>query len=74
MSKDDPRKAETIEDAARNPDGTYNALKALSWLSEAIRPGKGLPLSEVKQIAEEVKQRKAADAMLAARQKGTPDE
>lgn len=55
----DPRKAKTLGEAAQNPDGTYNALKALSWLSEAMRPGKGIPLEEVEKIAEEAKARKA---------------
>jgi hypothetical protein len=50
----DPRKAQTLGEAAQNPDGSYNALKALSWMSEVLNPGKGLPLSEVEQIADEV--------------------
>ena len=61
MSEDerDPRKAETLDEAARNPDGTYNGLKALSWLSEAINPGKGIEQGEVAKIWEEVKRKKA---------------
>jgi len=55
---DDPRKAKTLEEACANGDGTYNALKALSWLSEVLNPGKGLPLSEVGEIAEKVKAHK----------------
>lgn len=57
----DPRKAETLGEAAQNPDGSYNAIRALSWLSEVLNPGKGLPEEEVAKIAEEVKERKAAD-------------
>lgn len=54
----DPRKAQTLGEAAQNPDGTYNAIRALSWLSEVLNPGKGLPEDEVAKIAEEVKARK----------------
>lgn len=56
MSKD-PRKAKTLDEAALNPDGTYNGVRALSWLTEALHPGKGLSESEVAGIAEEVKRR-----------------
>ena len=56
----DPRKAETLGEAAMNPDGTYNGLKALSWLSEVLRPGKGLPVSEVRKVADDVLARKLA--------------
>ena len=54
----DPREAGNLAEAARNPDGTYNGLKALSWLSEVLNPGKGLPEGEVTKIWEEVKARK----------------
>lgn len=54
----DPRKAATLGEAAQNPDGTYNAIRALSWLSEVLNPGKGLPEDEVAKIAEEVKARR----------------
>lgn len=54
----DPRKANTLDEAARNPDGTYNAIKALSWLSDAINPGRGLPESEVQKIADDVMAKK----------------
>jgi hypothetical protein len=56
----DPRNARTLEEAARNPDGTYNAIKALSWLSDVLSPGRGLPEGEVEKIAEEAKARVAA--------------
>lgn len=55
----DPRDALTLDEAALNPDGTYNALRALSWLSRAISRGAGLSLAEVEKIAAEVQQRKA---------------
>lgn len=51
----DPRKSATLDDAARNADGTYNGARALSWLSECLFPGKGLPEDEVRRIAEEQK-------------------
>jgi hypothetical protein len=55
----DPRKARTLGEAAQNPDGTWNALRALSWLSEAVAPGRGVPLEEVTEIAEKVKRERA---------------
>lgn len=51
----DPRKAETLDDAARNADGTYNGAKALAWLSEVLNPGKGLSEGEVKAIWDDAK-------------------
>ena len=56
---DDPRKAKTLGEAAQNPDGTYNAIRALSWLSSITSPP-GLTVEEVQQIADEVKARKEA--------------
>lgn len=47
---DDPRKARTLGEAAKNPDGTYNGARALAWLSEAISPGHGLPEGEVRRL------------------------
>lgn len=55
--KSDPRKAKTLKEAAMNPDETYNALRALSWLSDVMSGGSGIPVEEVAQIAEEVKRR-----------------
>lgn len=46
----DPRRAETLDEAARNPDGTYHGARALSWLSEALTPGKGMSEAEVQAI------------------------
>lgn len=51
----DPRKAKTLGEAARNPDGTYNGAKALSWLSEALRPGHGVPEAEVRKMWNQAK-------------------
>lgn len=48
----DPRKAKSLGEAALNPDGTYNGIRALSWLSAALYPGAGLSEDEVRQIAE----------------------
>lgn len=54
----DPRQAKTLEEAALNPDGTYNGLRALSWLSDVLTGGKGLSEVEVAAIAEDVKMRR----------------
>jgi hypothetical protein len=35
--KPDPRKAESLEAAAKNPDGTFNGARALAWLSEVLK-------------------------------------
>lgn len=50
MNDSDPRKAETLDEACRNPDGTYNGARLLSWLSEVLCPGKGVPADEVCRI------------------------
>lgn len=52
----EPRKAKTLDQAARNEDGSYNGVKALSWLSEVLFPGKGMDEAEVLQLVDEVKQ------------------
>ena len=54
----DPRKAKTLGEAAMNPDGTYNGLRALSWLSDILTGGKGLSEEEVAEIAADVKRQK----------------
>jgi len=54
----DPRYAATLDEASKNPDGTYNTYRALSWLSEALNPGKGLPVEEIQKIAKEVYERR----------------
>ena len=56
----DPRKAKSLEDAALNPDGTFNGIRALSWLSAALSGGNGISEDEVRQIAEEVKAKQQA--------------
>lgn len=55
---DDPRQAATLGEAAQNPDGSWNALKALSFLSEALNPGRGIPLDEVTAMAEAIRKTK----------------
>lgn len=55
----DPRKAKTLGEACQNPGGTFNGLRLMAWLSEAVAPGKGLPVEEVQKIADEVKARRA---------------
>jgi len=55
----DPRKAKTLGEACANGDGTYNAYRLLSWLTEAVAPGKGVSESEVRRIADNVRARKA---------------
>lgn len=57
----DPRKAKTLGEACDNGDGTFNGLKLMSWLSEVMNPSKGLSLSEVEKLAEEVKAKLIAD-------------
>lgn len=49
----DPRAAATLGEACQNPDGTFNGLKLMSWLSEALNPGKGLAVEEVAEIVKE---------------------
>ena len=55
----DPREADTLDHAARNPDGTYNGLRAMSWLSEVLRPGHGFSVEQIEEIAAEAKARVA---------------
>ena len=49
---DDPRGASSLDEAARNPDGSYDGMRAFSWLSEVLNPGKGLTVEEVTRLAE----------------------
>lgn len=46
----DPRKAETLDEGASTPDGTYNGARALSWLSDVLTGGKGTTEDEVRQM------------------------
>ncbi|UTC29895.1 hypothetical protein BAJUN_02890 [Bajunvirus bajun] len=50
----DPRRAETLDEAARNADGSYNGAAMLSWLSECLQPGNGLTETEIREIFDEV--------------------
>lgn len=49
----DPRQAKTLGEAAINPDGTWDGARALSWLSEALNPGKGASEADVRRIWDE---------------------
>jgi hypothetical protein len=55
---DDPRKAKTLGEACENVDGSFNGIKMISWLSEVLNPGKGIPEEEVLKIWEEVRVKK----------------
>lgn len=56
----DPRQAKTLGEAALNSDGkTYNGAKALSWLTEVLYPGNGLPEDEVARMFEEAKAKRS---------------
>ena len=55
----DPRKAETLEEAAANYDGTYDGARALSWLSEALHPGRGISEEEVRKAWEDAQAERA---------------
>ena len=58
----DPRKANTLDEAARNPDGTYNGARALSWLSDVLTGGKGVPEGEIEQMFADAKAKRANGA------------
>ena len=51
----DPRRAKTLGEACSNGDGTYNGVKLISWLSEVLNPGKGVPEESVQREFERVK-------------------
>jgi hypothetical protein len=55
----DPRKAKTLDEACANGNGTYNGAKLLSWLSEALHPGKGVSEDEVRKLWDEAKAKAA---------------
>jgi len=59
----DPRYAKTLDEAARNPDGTYNGFRALSWMSAIFsKSGMGLSEEEVRTMfAEAVARKKAGE-------------
>lgn len=50
----DPRQAKTLDEACRNPNGTYNGHRLLAWLSEVLSPGKGMSEQEVREMFEQI--------------------
>jgi len=56
----DSRKAETLDEACKNPDGTYNGYRLLSFLTEATNRGKRMTEEEIKEMATEIIQSKKA--------------
>jgi hypothetical protein len=62
MMKPDPRKADTLDEAARNPDGTYNGARALSWLSDVLTGGRGVSEAEITAMFADAKAKPAEDA------------
>ena len=54
----DPRYANGLDEAAKNPDGTYNAFKAMAWMSEALHPGHGVSEAEIKRTWDDLLKRK----------------
>lgn len=59
----DPRNANTLDEAARSPDGTYDGARALSWLSGVLTGGKGVPEAEIRQMFADAKARRAETAV-----------
>jgi tRNA U34 2-thiouridine synthase MnmA/TrmU len=59
VSKRGQRKAQSLEQASRNPDGSYNGARALAWLSGVLFPGNGLSEEDVRQIAKEVQEQRS---------------
>lgn len=55
----DPRKANDLDEAARNDDGTWNAFRALSWLSEVLNPGKGISEDVIRSDVERERKKRA---------------
>lgn len=58
----DPRKAKTLDEACKNPDGTFNAIRLMSWLTECVAPGRGIPEEEVRAMAQEAIDRRKQKA------------
>lgn len=46
----------TLDEASKNPDGTYDGAKTLSWLSEAL--GYKIPEAEIKEMFDVIKRKK----------------
>jgi hypothetical protein len=67
QSMTDPRKANTLDEAARNEDGTYDGARALSWLSDVLTGGKGMTSSDVRAMFADAKEKKAEDASAKGR-------
>ena len=65
-------KAPTLDDAAKNPDGTYNGAKALSWMSEALHPGNGVPVAEVQGMWDGLKAEKMSEGKVTTELEGQP--
>lgn len=59
----DPRKADTLDEAARNEDGTYDGARALSWLSDVLTGGKGMPEGEIRQMFADAKAKRGNGAL-----------
>lgn len=56
----DPRQAATLDEPARNPDGSYSGTPALSWLFLfTLLMATGLTHGEVMQILRKAKARRA---------------
>ena len=53
----DPRDAPDLDQASRNPDGTYDGAKALSWLSNVLTSRQGLTVDEIREAWEDAKAR-----------------
>lgn len=52
---------QTLGDVALNPDGTWNGLRALSWLSEVLHPGANVTEAEISEMIRQEKERRLAD-------------
>lgn len=50
-----PPEEQTLDEVARNPDGTYNGYKMLAWLSNVLHPGVELSPEDVQKMAEEIR-------------------
>lgn len=54
----DPRKADTLDVASRDADGTCDGARALSWLSNVLTGGKGVPENEIRRMFADAKSRR----------------
>lgn len=59
----DPRKANTIDEACANGDGTYDGARAMAWLSDVLTGGKGVPADEVRTMFADTKAKRKAKAL-----------